>query len=86
MRTAFPVSVASSIADAPHRTTRRDDALHDDREVQPALACADGGGVGHPDVVGAGDPADGEGTTDQAGSRQGTGRRDRPPRASALPG
>ena len=64
MRNAFPVSVASSTADAPHPTTRRDDALHDDGEVQPALACADGGGVGHPDVVGAGDPADSEGTTD----------------------
>ena len=40
MRTAFPVSVASSIADAPHRTTRRDDALHDDREVRVAVASA----------------------------------------------
>ena len=37
--------------------------VDDDGEVQPALAGADGGGVGHPDVVGAGDPADGEGTT-----------------------
>ena len=42
--------------------------------MQPALTGSDGGGVGHPDVVGSGDPADGEGTTDQTGGRHGEAR------------